>query len=443
MRSGRARAIREPTSPATGVRLRVACALSIALGAGCFSDRGVVIEVDIGDSRASEVELYLGKSKCDANNPAGIDCTAIAPPDGTVALGGTIWFRDDVSPYKATVKGRTATFHLTAESPTTLPIAIAVGRALTPLRPVAAGTATLRDLEVPVHSGRVVTVALTAAAPVVAEPIDTKNLDEDRVKEWSKAAPESSCVVVEHWDHGQATRDFIVPAEDPDCDDVAKPECNPAAYHGAGAVGGAPVKPDCVVDSAGVCVVGNGCSDDAPGQITECTELPRELCVPSALCGCPGLAGDCIRNKVEGDPLGIPHIACEVPTTPLLGMCSGDNSAVIDLTLVPEYQTRGCGRQPLLASLQATGFSTSRNFGGATFELSGAGEQCRFTVSWKNGGPRVANDLDLGFVVLETRVGAVLLPIAFKFLSMPGACTTGMNCALVDATADSMWSCVQ
>jgi len=434
MRRGRARGTSEATPPA------VAGALAIALAA-CFSDRGVVVEVDVADTRAIEVELYLGKTRCDATNPAGIDCTAIAPPDGKVALGGTIWFRDDIAPYRATVSGHTATFHLTADSPTTLPVAIAVGRALTPLRPVASGVATLHDLEIPVHSGRVVKVALAAATTVVAVPNDTKNLDEDRVREWSKGTPESSCVVVEHWDGGQVTREFIVPAEDPDCDDVAKPECNPAAYHGAGSVGGAPAKPDCVVDSAGVCVLGNGCSDDAPGQITDCTALDRALCIPSALCGCTSLTGECIRGKIEGDPLGVPRIACAVPTTPLLGMCSGDNSATVDL--VAEYQGRGCGRQPLLATLQATGFSTTRTFGGATFELGGAGDQCKFTVSWKSGMPRVANDVDLGFVVLETRSGAVLLPIEFKFLSMPGACTAAMDCSLVDTTLDSMWSCVQ
>ena len=415
------------------------CALAVAVGAGCFSDRGVVIEVDVGDTRAIEVELYLGKTRCEANNPAGIDCTAIAPPNGKVALGGTIWFRDDVSPYKAVVNGRTATFHLTAASATTLPIAIAVGRALTPLRPVATGAATLRDLEIPVNRGRIVTVALVAMTPVVAEPIDPRNLNEDRVREWSKAAPESSCVVVEHWDQGQATRDFIVPAEDPDCDDVQKPECNPAAYHGAGIVGGAPIKPDCVVDSAQRCVLGNGCSDDAPGQVTSCTELPRELCVPSALCSCTSLAGDCIRDIVANDPT-VPKIECEVPTTEALGMCSGDNSATIDLTVVPEYSGRSCGRQPLLASLQATGFSTSRNFAGAAFELSGAGDECKFTVTWKSGSPRVADAADHGFVVLDTHNGALLLPIAFNFVSVP-ACATDMKCLLLD-TPDTMWSCV-
>jgi hypothetical protein len=418
----------------------VVVALAIALG-GCFSDRGVVIEVDVGDSRAIEVELYLGKTRCDPeDNPAGIDCTAIAPPSGTVALGGTIWFRDDASPYKAAVQGRTATFHLTAASKTTLPIVIAVGRALTPLRPVASGTATLRDVEIPVDRGRIVTVALAAAEPVVARPIDARNLTEERVREWAKTTPESSCVVVEHWDNGAAQRDFIVPAEDPDCDDVAKPECNPAAFHGDGIVGGAPIKPDCVVDTTERCVIGNGCNDDHPGEITECSPLPRELCVPSALCGnCSGLADDCIRDTIAGDP-GIPHVACEVPTTPTLGMCDGDNSAEIDLTTVPEYVDRGCGRQPVLASLQATGFSTSRSFAGATFELSGAGDQCRFRVTWKNGSPRVGTDH--GFVALETRTGAVLLPIEIKFLSEPLACTLPMKCLVVHPP-DTVWSCVQ
>src|SRR5947208_650909 len=86
-----------------------------------------------------------------------------------------------------------------------------------------------RGLAIPAGGARVVLTSLTAAAAVVPTQTDTKDLSEDRVLVWTKQTPPSSCVVVEHWDHGQLTRDFVVPEEDPDCDDVAAPECNPAA----------------------------------------------------------------------------------------------------------------------------------------------------------------------------------------------------------------------
>src|SRR5215813_10757841 len=101
-------------------------ALAIAVGAaGCFSDRGLAIEVDVGDTGAATVELYIGKTKCDpSSDGVDIDCTKIAPPDGTTALPGTIWFRDDLLPDSARVVGHKATFQLKADSATTLPIVV-------------------------------------------------------------------------------------------------------------------------------------------------------------------------------------------------------------------------------------------------------------------------------------------------------------------------------
>src|SRR5439155_23643665 len=95
----------------------VAGALAAALAAGCFSDRGLGIEVDVGDTGATKVELYLGKTRCDpTSNAVDIDCTRIAPPDGKVALTGNIWFRDDLLPYSAAVNGHTAAFQLRADA---------------------------------------------------------------------------------------------------------------------------------------------------------------------------------------------------------------------------------------------------------------------------------------------------------------------------------------
>src|SRR5262245_60920317 len=76
-------------------------AVAAAAQAGCFSDRGVAIEVDVGDTGATKVELFLGMTACDrTGNGAGIACTTIAPPpDGSVALAGAIWFRDPGEPY--------------------------------------------------------------------------------------------------------------------------------------------------------------------------------------------------------------------------------------------------------------------------------------------------------------------------------------------------------
>src|SRR5262249_45374295 len=128
-RSSAARAILHGMTIAPRARggLLAACTALAALAA-CFSDRGVAIEVDVGATGATSVELFLGKAAWHPGDKlAGIASTTIAPPDGTNPLDGNIWFRDAPAPYIVDVAGHTATFQLRADTPTTLPIVIAVG----------------------------------------------------------------------------------------------------------------------------------------------------------------------------------------------------------------------------------------------------------------------------------------------------------------------------
>ncbi|MGH9885575.1 MAG: hypothetical protein ACREBE_08610 [bacterium] len=416
---------------------------------GCFHDKGLGIEVDVGDTHASKVELYLGKVACKPDdNDAGIDCTSIAPPDGTVAppagtvaLRGDIWFRDSPLPYTADVDGRAAAFRLQADGATKLPIVVAVGFAITPagLRPV--GTAVLRDVEIPASGARLVTTTLAAAGAVALKPTEPKDLTEDRVMVWTKAEPASSCVVVEHWDHGQVARDFVVPEVDPDCDDVAAPECNPAAYRGSSAVGGAPTKPDCVAPADTRCVLGAfGCTDVPVGPRDVCIAQPRAVCLPEPLCTCTALAGDCIASAINDEPTAsmTAHLVCDVPTNAALGVCGGHDNDLIDLS--DKFPT-GCGRQPLLSSLQLTGVSQSHKFGNAEFELSGASDACVFKVTWKGGALPLGTMGDSGFVALDLAAGGVLLPIVFRF-HLDSCLIEPFHCELVDVPDDSVWGCV-
>ncbi|MEO7729897.1 MAG: hypothetical protein ABIY55_02915, partial [Kofleriaceae bacterium] len=82
-------------------RSRPALIALIALSAaGCFSDRGIAIEVDVGTTGATSVELYVGNSACVDHKDAAIPCGGgIAPPMFSAHLAGTVWFRDDEVPY--------------------------------------------------------------------------------------------------------------------------------------------------------------------------------------------------------------------------------------------------------------------------------------------------------------------------------------------------------
>jgi hypothetical protein len=421
---------------------RAALALCAAVGAGCFSDRGIAIEVDVGDTGATSVELYLGSTHCGSD--AMLDCRAIAPPDGTIALRGTVWFRDGLVPYTAAVKDGRATFRVQVDEPTTLPIAVAVGLLSGAADAPAVGSATLRDVLIPVDTALRVTTTLAAAAPVQPGQLDTRMLTEQRVLVWSKRTPASSCVVVEHWQDGDVTRDFVVPAEDPDCDDVPT-ECNPTAYHGTSAAGTA-LRPDCFAsDVAGACVLASrGCSDDDGVVDATCAPQREPVCVPAGFCTtCPDLDGTCTRDLVD-DPLAmIPHVECTVPARRAgvaLEPCAGGTPTPIALGAHTGGAT--C-EQPVLSALQLGGFGTTRDFGGALIELSSPTPPCSFQLKWKGGLRTAPEPADHGVIKLPFADRALLLPIVLRFTV--GTCTPAdqLRCVVAGDAADSVWSCAQ
>ncbi|HET7505203.1 MAG TPA: hypothetical protein VFK02_29495 [Kofleriaceae bacterium] len=422
-----------------------ALVFAVALGAaGCFSDRGVAIEVDVGDTGATSVELYLGRFHCDPDrNPAGIDCTHISPPDGTIALDGDIWFRDDLLPETAKVTGGKATFRVESSSETTLPIVIAVGLVDDNATPHAVAAATLRDLTIPAGGARVVTMALIATRAVKPGQTETTDLDEDRAMVWAKRVPPSSCVVVEHWRPGQdVRRDFIVPVGDPDCDDVV-PECNAAAYHGSSEAGDPSGTPDCFVQGSACTLGSHGCSDDGGARQGTCVALP--VCVPGDFCMCTSLDAECMRGLIDDGALNmIPRIVCDVPALLGTDLCTGNDGAKIDLS--ERFAGTHCGHDPLISNLTLSGFATTGDFGGAVMELSTAAEPCSFDVKWKSGMRTATADTDdRGVVQLGTDGATLLLPIVFRFhpVTIDLCPATPFQCALQGDPADSLWSCVR
>jgi hypothetical protein len=444
--------------------LALICAGGIAATAGaqagCFSDRGVAIEVDVGDSGATKVELFLGMTACDkTGNAAGIACTTIAPPpDGSVPLAGEIWFRDTGEPYIVEVRGGKATFQIRAESQTDVPIAAAVGYAADAaapggLRPV--GIAAFHDLSIPAHAARVITTEMVAAKPVQLAPADTRNLSESRVMVWRKpaTAPAASCLVAEQWDQGAVQRVIIVPEDDADCDGVPAPECNPAAYLGTNRVGGVRDRPECFTSSGGpACALGAfGCKDNVAGNDQSCFPLPARTCVPDALCSCSADDAPCWRGLLSPEVNPVARIECRVPTklatVGKLDLCPGKSEAAIDLSAF--FAPTKCP-QPELAALPGLSFDKAQSFGGVKMELSSlSGKPCQFTVSWATGVRSTAEPPEdfgvLRFARDDPGEASLLLPIAFRFLA-DTCLTSEFVCSYappVTASIDGMWSCVQ
>lgn len=422
-----------------------------ACASGCFSDHGLAIEVRIGATGATSVELYLGQ-RCDpANNPQGIDCRSIIPPSATGEMTGTVWFRDADARYIAEVRGGVASFQLRADPATTLPIVLAVGQTTGG----AVGTATLRDVVVPAGSAsaRVIETQLVAAGPVAPDvPAGTT----DRVQVWTKQSPATACVVVEHWQAGTPARDFVVPPEDPDCDGAAH-ECDPAAYL-ATEPGGSASTPRCFAEGTGnrstTCLLGSlGCSDDRGALAGTCAPLiGTEVCVPSEFCGCTdagtatGPDPACLQNRIA-NPGSIPRIDCQVPASasppPVrLDLCPNRDTATIDLSKF--YGNASC-RQPQIGSLLLNDFDTSHTFNGAEFDLESPHDPCTFVINWKRGTRTSADPTDYGMIELPTQRGAVMLPLVLHFQDncIAAPPLDAFTCDLLgdDQTADSPLLC--
>lgn len=428
----------------TPPRLSALSALAVAAAgtAGCFSDRGLAIDIDVAGTGATSVELFLGKTACEASdNPAEIDCKALGPPPAdSTPLRGSIWFRDDLAVEAVPVTGSRATFQLRSSTTTTLPIVIAVGLTQGD-HPV--GVATLHDVAVPAGSARVLATALVPAGAVQATT-PAKTAVEDRVQVWRKAAPPSSCVVAEHWEGGAATRSFVVPGQDPDCDDFVDNDCNPAAYLGTSTPGTAS-RPDCFAPQAAACVLGSrACTDGSATRTGACgPQRDATTCVPDRFCACTdGITGTCWQDQVRMLPPVVPVIDCSVATTQIapLTVCPGQDTALIPLD-AHFTQDEACGT-PTIASSSLLGFGSSASFGGAVMELSSPRKPCNFSITWKAGTRTTSDPVDFGAVRLQTATGALVLPIVLHFHPTLNNCVgPQLSCMLTDVATDGVWSC--
>jgi hypothetical protein len=433
------------------IAVQVIAALAAAAPTACFSDRGLALEIDVGATAATSVELFLGKAGCNADtNPAGIDCKTITPPGIRDALDGNVWFRDDAARYTAAVAGHIATFRLAAEAVTELPIVIAVGSASDATGPRVAGVATLYDLAIPTASARIVAATLVAAQPVAATPpgpSDAKTLTEERVAAWVEPTSQASaCVAVEHWTAGVVTRDFVVPAGDPDCDDVVH-ECNPSAYLGAEPPGAEPVA-SCFADTAtNACLLGShGCTDQQGTLAGTCGATRARICLPPQLCACEASGAyphtECVQNALV--PLSpVPHIECTVSAQHepgRLDLCPG--KASVELQFGAHYPGSKC-KQPQLGSLALTELDTKLSLHGATWELSSPSDPCTVELSWKDGTRTAPAGDDYGVIALPgERGGMSLVPFVLHFL--PNNCATVIGCQVMDSdNSDPQWSCLR
>ena len=394
--------------------MRTALVLALCV-TGCFSDRGAAIEIDVGDTGAATVELFTGQA-CSSGGP----CKVIALPDAACTLRGSLWYRDAPARFVATVSGRRATFRLTADAATTLPIVIAVGF---DAGSVPVGTAKLSAVDIPVDSARIDSATLTRATALDPARPPAAGTSADLVKVWTTGdMPPSSCVVVEHWRPGMATSsEAIGPADDPDC------SADATAATGR-----------CTTDSSnGVCLLGSrACNAD--GTVgTSCAPAQRGVCVPDQLCG--KTSDDQITTALK--QIETPRISCTITVGVLDGHVCDTQPRQID---VGQALPHGCPRARL-STLPLGVFAQSATFNGVMLELSSSNGQCN-AVKASGTASLPAPLPGFGAIRFEGKASALLLPFQITFQTdtcSPGVPQTRCMLEVGDSAASPLWMCAQ
>ncbi len=256
---------------------------------------GAYVSVQVGDKAIDTVVLYLGLDPCTDQDQA---VCAITPQGVGSSLapgsGGGSWYRDANNDYSAAVSAGTAHFHIEASAADQTLQLVAVGlsggRYGTPV-----ASRVLRDVVVPARKAVEIDADLQRAAPLAASDGQQDQPDGDYVAIWQSQNPAavSDCVVAEHWSGGNATRTFVVPMEDPDCDGYATSdplECDPlwfdrmtmvARFSDSNCATGQHVAniSSCVLGGV-PCIDGKGTSAGS-GM---CDPVDPTTCVPQAVC---------------------------------------------------------------------------------------------------------------------------------------------------------------
>jgi hypothetical protein len=315
-----------------------------------------------------------------------------------------------------------------------VPIAIVVGSNANGV----VGVATLRGLQILAQGSQIAGVMLT---PASALPAAT---DQDRVVIWAPpntSASSSSpvCIGVKH--HDGTRTDFVVPADDPDCDGIKRDnECNPTAYLGTTEPMPGSALPSCVNDhflAPGPCVLGNTGCDEAAHDSPTCVPQTEQRCVPASFCtACKDFNPGCTGPYVINTPDMTPRIECVIPMNTDIGSCASE--AVVDLST--KYPSDGTCGTPKLLELSAKDTGSDPSFDGVKLAVSAVDKPCKLEVTWKGGSHPATDVASSGLVKLETPRGALYVPIVLRFVPAP-CLTMPFGCALMGNPNDSMWTC--
>ena len=301
-------------------------AATVALAA---CDQGVSLEVDIGATGATRVELFV------ASHDPCTACDKVRSPTAAAPLAGTVYFADRDATFDTDVSGGVATFNLQpGAGDNGIRTLVIVGLAGDKV----VGATVMPAFEVTNDATRV-KISLEAANDdaLGGQP---PSPDPYRIALWRKQQDDrAGCVAVERWDMGvMSSRQYVVPEADPDCDDVAQDqECRPFEYL-------TEIRPDetsftCIdtfpAGSGDACMLGGKTCVDGEGPASTCG--PTKFCVPEDVCGagCTATTPGCLADQLANATAPLAHIDCKLPmilqASGLVTMCDGASIVPVDM----------------------------------------------------------------------------------------------------------------
>ena len=401
------------------MRRLLACACVLAV-AGCGEDPGRYVTVHTGTTGADRVVLYLGQAPC--TDAGGSACQRIAPELApgiarplAIDNASSAWFRDDDAQLEQDVHGGTARFRIVANaSDTTLQI-VAVGfQGMSPV-----GSSVIRDVRVRAHDADVVDTTLEPTQPVTPAEEDqgAGHPDGSFLLVWNSTQPPSpsDCVLAESWSGGTATRLFVVPGDDADCDGIPTftspmmpnpAECNELWYDFTGSAHLQDA--DCATDrpiapGQAVCELGGpACVDGlGPASNSVCTPITPAICLPGALCqsACamrqanPPPLSSCVATAIaQSQPFA--RIQCSVVTQadgtpcPASTTLTDPTGGPIDASAL--FPTSSCtdisfAARDLLNGLQPSGELDFTGTNDAKVQIQNQAAPCTFDLDWQDG----------------------------------------------------------
>lgn len=406
------------------------------LGSACGGSDGVFIEVQRPPGMPGDrVQLLIADRGCQLD---GVPCESMQPQDFNSPLEADVFFRDALDEYTAAFEGDTATFQLEAKDKR-LPLVLAIASRPTDRGREITGIAIMRG-----------TIDL-ARDPVRYEVLLESPEGSRAVVTWPHDAPALRCVGVRDAD---GTNLFVVPDDDPDCDDEILAmrgitECAPLAFLGFALDGDA----QCLTDDAltGACVLGAAPTCDESGSQTSCVGGP--ICMPDSVCAtCDPMDLSCAAAELGESPT---RVVCTLPAA----VDTNNNNLLVPCetampVLVEPFETFDCKAPPHFAdpANPADPFSSGRSDlplgASATLQVTRFEPTCKVELDWQGSlaapGP-LSFDTIVHAEVLQPSTQArreLLVPVTFKIEVgcgvVPPRCT-------IDAVAvsDSVFSCAQ